>query len=44
MIQELVANLIIFAALFYSVYSIIKNLKGKQTKCGGCHSCKIKKN
>jgi hypothetical protein len=40
MIQNIIALVIVFSAVGYTVFSIAKNLTAKKTtKCGGCTDC-----
>lgn len=43
MIQNIIALIIVFAAVGYTFYSIIKNLTAKNvSNCGGCSGCSLK--
>ncbi len=41
--QDTIALILVLAALFYTVYAVVKNLRKKETSCTGCASCEIKR-
>ncbi len=44
MIQDIIAQFIVFLAAGISVYSLIKSLSAKKaSKCAGCAGCDFKK-
>jgi hypothetical protein len=44
MTQTIIVFIIVIAAIGYSIYSFVKNLRKKETTaCGGCNGCDIKK-
>lgn len=44
MIQNLIALVIFFFAIGYTIFSVIKNVTAKKSShCGGCDDCSFKK-
>lgn len=43
MIQNLIALIIVFTAVGYTIYTVIKSLTAKKSaKCGGCSDCSFR--
>jgi len=43
MVQNLISLFIVFSAVGYTIFSVVRNLTAKkESKCGGCDSCSFK--